>query len=187
MKGMTMKLSKGLLHYYYGMGCGKTSLAIGHVIRAVGHQLNPVVLQFLKKHDPAGKKGYFSGEFVILTEKLQIPFFQYGDFGFVRTEKQIQENKKYAAEGMAKIKELVKNPEIDLIILDEIGSMLALGLIEENKLIDLLKTRLPHIEIIMTGHNLYERLKEEVDYLISLQDDKHPFKQGIQARKGIEY
>lgn len=182
-----MKLTVGLVHFYYGMGCGKTSLTIGHIIRALGHQLHPVLVQFLKKHDPSEKSGYYSGEYVTLSEQLGVPIFQFGSYGFVRTPEQIEANRQYAEQGLQKLKEIFTDPTIDLVVLDEIGSMIALELIQPAEIIALLKLRHPQLEVIMTGHQMIPEFKDHVDYQIHLESQKHPFEQGIQARKGIEF
>ena len=152
-----MKLENGLVHYYYGMGCGKTSITTGHVIRALGHNLHPVVIQFLKKHDPSGLDGYFMGEYIIFSEKLAVPVYQFGNYGFVRTEKEKEENKVHAKAGLTKIEEVFSDEGVDLVILDEIGSMIALNLIEVGEIVSLLKNRKKHIEVII--RQMFSRIK----------------------------
>ena len=178
---------KGLVHYYYGYGCGKTSIALGHVVRALGHNLKPIVIQFLKKHDPSNQKGFFYGEFVILTKKLQVPVSQFGDFNFVRTDSQIKAQKENAANGLKKIQESLNSTECDLLILDEIGSMVKLGLYNAKEIVSLLNSRLPNIEIIMTGHQEIPEFSELADYITFLKEEKHPYKRGVLARSGIDY
>ena len=69
--------------------CGKTSIALGRIVRAIGHNLHPILFQFLKKHDPNGNQGFFYGEYRTLTEILHVPVIQFGQFNFIRSPNDI--------------------------------------------------------------------------------------------------
>ncbi|XEO80238.1 hypothetical protein WKT22_05286 [Candidatus Lokiarchaeum ossiferum] len=180
-------LDQGLIHYYYGKGCGKTSITIGHIVRSIGRNFRPVLLQFLKKHDPSGQKGFYYGEYVALTEKLGVPIFQYGDFNFIRSDKQIANQKKNALEGLNKIQEVITSSDYDLVILDEIGSMIKVGLYESSQIVEILRKKSSTVEIIMTGHEKIPEFEVIANYVTHLQEIKHPFQEGIFARAGIEF
>lgn len=74
-----------------------------------------------------------------------------------------------------------------MIVLDEIGSMVELGLYSEDDIILVLKDRNQKAEIIMTGHKPLEKIIDMADYVTYLQEIKHPFQKGVQARKGVEF
>ena len=84
-------LKLGLIHYYFGDGKGKTTTLIGEIIRAYGHQLKPLLIQFLKLHDETGNNGYFMGEIHFLKEV--IPVEQFGSYHFVYWNKNIKPKK----------------------------------------------------------------------------------------------
>ncbi|MCF2140795.1 MAG: cob(I)yrinic acid a,c-diamide adenosyltransferase [Candidatus Lokiarchaeota archaeon] len=181
------QLDLGKIHFYYGMGTGKTSIAMGRIVRCLGHNLRPILVQFLKKHDPSSSKGFFYGEYITFTERLQIPVIQFGNYSFVKTPAQIEANRKLAADALKKTQEILKSTDYDLIVLDEIGSMVELGLYSEDDIILVLKDRNQKAEIIMTGHKPLEKIIDMADYVTYLQEIKHPFQKGVQARKGVEF
>lgn len=183
----TNKIKTGLIHYYFGMGCGKTSIGLGHIVRALGRNLNTIVIQFLKKHDPSAQKGYYYGEYVTLTEKLNVPVIQFGEFNFIKSGKQIANQLEMAQDASNKIKEVLSSTKYDLIILDEVGSMIKLKLWKIEEFLQILKAKNPETEVIITGHQKIPELESIADYVTRLFEIKHPYQKGILARPGIEY
>ena len=183
----TPRLQQGLVHFYYGYGCGKTSITLGHIVRCLGRNMKPILLQFLKKHDPQAQKGFFYGEYVTLTTILRVPVFQYGGFNFVKTPAQIAAQKENIQNGLTKIKEVLTSGEFDVVILDEIGSVITLGLTTPEIVVGLIQNRAPHVEVMMTGHKDIPALRACSDYVTFLKEEKHPYQKGVQARPGIEY
>lgn len=183
----TDKLKTGLIHYYFGMGCGKTSIGLGHIVRALGRNLRTIIIQFLKKHDPTAQKGYFYGEYITLTEKLNVPVIQFGEFNFIKSGKQIANQLEMAQNALSKVKEVITSNNYDLVILDEVGSMIKLKLWEIEEFLDILKKKNPKIEVIITGHQKIPELESIADYVTHLEAIKHPFQKGILARPGIEF
>ncbi len=177
-----------MLHYYYGNGCGKTSIALGHIVRMVGRDMKPIVIQFLKKHDPSSQKGFFYGEYITLTEKLNIPVFQYGGFKFITSEKQITEEfKSVCKRGLLKAKEVLESNDYNLLILDELVTVIHLNIFTIEEVLEVLKVRSPTTEVIITGRQKIEALEDIADYATHLQEIHHPYQKGVLARPGIEY
>ena len=183
----TDKFKTGLIHYYFGMGCGKTSIGLGHIVRALGRNLRTIIIQFLKKHDPSGQKGFYYGEYITLTEKLKVPIIQFGEFNFIKSEKQVANQKEMAKKALNKVREVLKSDNYDLIILDEVGSMIKLNLWKIEEFLQILKEKNPDIEVIITGHQKIPELESVADYVIKFVEIKHPFQNGILARPGIEF
>ena len=196
------KGSLGLIHYYYGNGCGKTSIALGHIVRALGHHLHPIILQFLKRHNPnplsrpdntssfsnlGDFSGFFYGEYITLTELLQVPVFQFGDYSFIKSKEDIERIRPQAQLGWQKMAQVLSSPEYDLVVLDEIGDMVQLGLYQISEFIELLHNKRPQIEVIMTGHDSYPAMIAIADYITHLEEIRHPYQKGILAREGIEF
>ena len=180
-------LKTGLIHYYFGMGCGKTSIGLGHIVRALGRNLRTIIVQFLKKHDPSGQKGFYYGEYITLSEKLKVPIIQYGEFDFIKSEKQIANQIVMAKNALNKVREVLTSNNYDLIILDEVGSMIKLNLWKIEEFLQILKEKNPDIEVIITGHQKIPELESVADYVIHLEEIKHPYQKGILARPGIEF
>ena len=74
-----------------------------------------------------------------------------------------------------------------MVILDEVNTAVKLGLINTNQLLELIKSRIPQIEVILTGREKISELVEIADYVTQILEEKHPYSMGIQARIGIEY
>ena len=181
------KFKTGLIHYYFGKGSGKTSIGLGHIVRALGRNLHTIIIQFLKKHDPSGQKGFFYGEYITLTEKLKVPIIQFGEFNFIRKEEQIASQLEMATNALNKVKEVLTSNDYDLIILDEVGSMIKLKLWEIEDFLQILREKSPKIEVIITGHQKIPELESIADYVTHLFEIKHPYQKGILARPGIEF
>ena len=181
------KFKTGLIHYYFGMGCGKTSIGLGRIVRALGRNLHTIIIQFLKKHDPSAQKGFYYGEYITLTEKLNVPVIQFGEFDFIKSEKQIANQLEMAENALNKVKEVVTSNNYDLIILDEVGSMIKLKLWKVEEFLLVLNEKNPKIEVIITGHQKIPELESIADYVTHLEEIKHPYQKGILARPGIEF
>jgi len=182
-----MRLEKGLIHYYHGNGKGKTSTLIGSLIRAHGHGLNTILIQFLKLHSNSeNDQGYFMGEIHFL--KQIMPVKQFGTGKFVMPNEPLSEfDTTKAREGIEFVKDTISSGKYDVIAIDEIVDTIALKLIALDEFIDILNSKPNHVEIIFTGYNYIQSLVDIADYVTNIDMVKHPYYRGIDARKGIEY
>jgi len=169
-----------LIHIYYGTGKGKTTAAVGLMMRALGCNKRIVFAQFLKDG--------LSSEIKTL-KKLCIKTYvlnDYHGFFYQRSDNEIGIfQKKYLRLFEEIIDEAEKN--IDVLVLDEIISACECGLFPESTLIKFLRHMPKNLEVILTGHNPSEELLKMADYITEMKKLKHPYDQGIKARKGIEY
>ncbi len=178
-----MKMRKGLVQVYTGEGKGKTTAAIGEALRARGRGYKVLLVQFLK-----GKKG--SGEISAL-EELGVKVICKGkDLGL--SLNRIGENERRKVRGewsnfLDKINEEVLAEDYDLLILDEVNVACHHGLIDENKLLQFIKEKPDSLEIILTGRYASPRLIKTAHLVSEVQKIKHPYDEGIKARKGIEF
>ncbi|MHA1821884.1 MAG: cob(I)yrinic acid a,c-diamide adenosyltransferase [Promethearchaeota archaeon] len=133
--------------------------------------------------------GFEYGEFYTLTRVLKVPVIQLGTSKFVFSEKDItDEHLKRAELGLELLKRLVdSNSNIDVIVLDEINIAVQLNMINTQDLIKILKERSANKEVILTGRPGIKDLMEISDYVIRIQEEKHPYQKAIIARKGIEF
>lgn len=168
-------MEKGYLQVYTGDGKGKTTAALGLVVRALGAGLKVHVVQFIK-----------SMEYSELTtlRKLGVPVDQFGRGCFIFGEPS-EEDRKVASEGLAFARGLM-NTDLDVLILDEINVAISLGLLKTADVIDLVRSRPAGIELICTGRGAPAELIEEADLVTEMVAVRHYYDNGVQARKGIE-
>lgn len=180
-------LKIGLTHYYCGDGKGKTTTLMGLIIRALGHNLNPILIQFLKQHiEDDNKNGFFIGEVHFLKQFIKIRQFGMGSFLTGKTSKNTKEIESIK-KGFKFAVKTVNSGEYDLVALDEVVTAVSMHLIELNDLINLIKNKPNNVELIFTGMMFYKKLRDVADYVVSFNSINHPYNKGILARKGIDY
>ena len=174
---------KGLIHVYYGDGKGKTTAALGLASRAAGCGKNVVIAQFLKN--------WICGEHNSLALLPNVTFFRGKSAGgkFVRdmSDEEKEETRASQDECLANALDMVKDGLCNVLILDEIIDAHNLGLLDFEKFDDLICNKPDSLEIIITGHNPDARLLGRADYVTEMVKRKHPYDEGICARKGIEF
>lgn len=180
-----------MIQIYHGEGKGKTTAAIGLCVRAVGNNIPVIFSQFLKNDS--------SGEIDILRNLPGLTVIHPRVFhGFVKnmTEAELEETKKdnerMLNEIIAKAKLLVDTAKglddiCGLLVMDEALHAMNAGLLSEQKVVEFLKTVPKNFEVVITGYHPSEQLVALADYVSNVTKEKHPFDQGISARKGIEY
>ncbi|MEN6357560.1 MAG: cob(I)yrinic acid a,c-diamide adenosyltransferase [Armatimonadota bacterium] len=174
--------TKGLVHVYTGEGKGKTTAALGTAMRAVGWGLKVCVIQFIKGYADIGE-ALFAKRF---PENLTIKQFT-TDCSRSIDEKKVSQRKRVSQEAMAYAEQAVRNNNYDLIILDEINNAAHFNLIETDRILQMIQNKPEHLELILTGRDAPQEIIEAADYVTEMKMIKHPYEQGIQARKGIDY
>ncbi len=170
-------MDKGLVHLYCGNGKGKTTAAMGLALRALGQGMQVVVVQFLKNGT--------SGELEPL-KKLGATVYS-GKPGAKFTFQMNAEEKAQATqENNARLAEALQQP-CDLLILDEICAARNSGMVDEALAKQAVLERPQHREVVLTGRNPEAWMVEAADYITEMQPRRHPYEQGIPARKGIEF
>ena len=170
-------MDKGLVHLYCGDGKGKTTAAMGLALRALGQGMQVVVVQFLKNGT--------SGELEPL-RTLGATVFS-GEPGAKFTFQMNAEEKAQATkENNARLAEALQQP-CDLLILDEICAARNSGMLDEALAKQAVLERPQHREVVLTGRNPEAWMAEAADYITEMQPRRHPYEQGIPARKGIEF
>jgi cob(I)alamin adenosyltransferase len=174
------KLEKGMVQVYTGNGKGKTSAAFGLALRAIGRGLKVYIIQFIKG-------GFDYGELYIADKLPNLKLKAFGRGKFVTEKPPAKEDVKLAEEALKLAEETVKGGEYDIVILDEINVALNLKLIKTEKVIELIKKKPKHVELILTGRYAPDEIIEAADLVTEMREVKHPYNKGFQARKGIEY
>jgi len=176
-------LDNGLVHIYFGNGKGKTSSALGLALRFLGWDKSVLLIQFMKK--PQKQFNQF-GEIVFLQKFISIE--QFGSSNWVFEKNPSEQAKSEALEAFSFLKEKVSSSEFDLIIADELLYCLDFGIISEQQIIDLIKSKNPSVELVLTGsHKPWPNVFAVADYVNEIKKVKHPFDLGVLARKGTEY
>jgi cob(I)alamin adenosyltransferase len=172
-------LSEGFVQLYTGDGKGKTTAALGLVLRALGQGLRPAVLQFMKA-DPAW------GEIVTLT-KLGVPVQQCGLDHWVIKGEASEEDLAAAAKGFGRAKALVESGDYDLVVLDELVTAVFFELVPVERVLGLIVAKPARVELVITGRRAPDELIAAADLATEMRPLKHYFDAGVQARPGIEF
>jgi cob(I)alamin adenosyltransferase len=173
-------LKQGLVQVFTGEGKGKTSAALGTIMRAVGNGLR-VYLVFFLKYDPS------LGECNILKQLPGVTFSKFGQKEFVDPKHITPEQIELAGQAFASAKKAVFSGDYDLVVMDELNLALSGNMVPLDDVIRLTKEKPPNVEIIITGRFAPPELIEAADLVTEMVKIKHPFDKGIPARKGIEY
>lgn len=170
----------GLTHIYCGDGKGKTTAALGLALRAAGSGKKVLLLQFFKD----GK----SSEFAALSQVENITVIpQTRTFGFSWTLSGAEKAEAKAYYSGLLETAFAQAEAVGLLILDEAMSACTTGMIDENRLLSLMRQKPEELELVLTGRNPSQSLLDAADYVTEMRKIKHPYEQGVAARLGIEY
>lgn len=167
----------GLVHLYWGEGKGKTTAAMGLALRSLGAGRRVVIVQFLK--------GRQTGEIPLL-EELGARVFRGKaglKFSFQMSEEEKAETKALQTENLRRALEC----DADLLVLDEACAAWQTGLVDRELLRQAALDRPQGREVVLTGRNPPEWMREAADYSTEMKCHRHPFEQGVPAREGVEF
>ncbi|MHA1490462.1 MAG: cob(I)yrinic acid a,c-diamide adenosyltransferase [Promethearchaeota archaeon] len=174
------RLKMGLVQCYFGRGKGKTTAALGQGFRATGHGFKVYMIQFMK-----GNTKY--GEVEAIKSNPNFELKQFGTTELIEIPGEIDLNEgKKAIEFAEKI---ISNDEHDIVILDEVGVAIEMGVVNVEDVLKLIKNKPEKVELIITGgKKIHPKIKEAADLLTEMRMIKHYYSsKGINARYGIEF
>jgi len=171
---------KGLVEVFTGDGKGKTTAALGTVLRALGHDFRVCIVQFMKGNYPYG-------EHKMLAQLPNVTVGIFGRLSFVDPDNVEEEDKEEARKALGFSREAILSGKYDLVILDEINIASGWGLVSVDDVIRLIEEKPDELELILTGRYADRKLIECADLVTETVSIKHPFEKGIKARLGIEY
>jgi len=174
-----MPLENGMVHIYTGTGKGKTTAALGLALRAIGAGLQVYMIQFMK-----------GNPYSELESIKAIPNFTIKQFGreeFVSKDNPASIDIQYARQGFKHAQEIVTCGQYDLVILDEINVAMDYNLITIPEVLSLIDNKPVHTELVLTGRYAPPQVVKVADLVTEMLEIKHPYHQGILARKGIDH
>jgi cob(I)alamin adenosyltransferase len=173
-------MKKGLVQVYTGNGKGKTTAALGLALRAVGHGLKVLMIQFMKGNVQDGE---------LESAKKLAPYLtikQVGRETFISKSNPDPKDLQLAQEGFGMARKAIENREYNIVILDEINLAVDYGLIPIAEILHLIDSKPEEIELILTGRNVRREILEKADLVTDMVDRKHYYDKGVPAREGIE-
>ena len=175
-----MPLEQGQIQVYTGNGKGKTTAALGLAFRACGRGFRVLIIQFMKGGGPYGEH--------VAAEKLAplLTIIPTGRSGWVKRPVPDPEDVDLAQAAFEKARSAVSGGEYDLVILDEINGAVSFGLVKVEQLLDLMRTKPPLVELVLTGRDAHEQVMEAADLVTEMREVKHYYRAGVQSRLGIE-
>lgn len=176
-----MATEKGLTIVHTGNGKGKTTAALGMVMRSLGHGFRVAIVQFIKgAWEPAEKK-------VLGIWEDQLEFHAMGE-GFTWETQDRERDREMAQKAWEKALTFVTNPGIQLTLLDEVNVALKLGYLTVDQVLAGLAQKPPASHVILTGRGAPPELIDRADLVTEMTLVKHPFReQGVKAQAGIEF
>ena len=171
---------KGLLIVHTGKGKGKSTAAFGLLLRALGHGWPCGVVQFIKGAWDTGERRAL-GRFPDL-----LSWHTMGE-GFTWETQDRARDMAAAAAAWSKARELIADPEIKLLVLDELNIALRYDYLPLAEVVAVLRSRRPDLHIVVTGRNAKPELLDAADLVTEMSLVKHHFAAGVKAQEGIEF
>jgi cob(I)alamin adenosyltransferase len=173
----------GLVIVYTGKGKGKTTAALGIVLRSVGHGYKVGMIQFIKGE-------WYYGE--LSSSKRLEPEFEMiaagkGFVGIIDDDHSIEVHQKAAQEAVALARDRLSSGIYDIMILDEINYAMKLNLISVQDVLDIIRKRPKKTSLVLTGNYAPDEVIAIADLVTEMREVKHPYQSGIKAKKGIDY
>ncbi|SDP30371.1 cob(I)yrinic acid a,c-diamide adenosyltransferase [Desulforhopalus singaporensis] len=172
--------SRGLLMVFTGNGKGKTTSAIGMAVRAAGHGMKVLFLQFIK-----GSWQY--GEMESLKKFGDTIEFHVLGGGFTWESGDPDHDIKLANDGWEKAKSAIFSNRYQMIILDEFTYLMLFGMVSREEVVSVLKNRPVNLHLVLTGRMASREIRELADLVTEMNPVKHPFENGVLAQKGVEF
>jgi len=173
---------KGLVIVHTGKGKGKSSAAFGMIFRCIAHQMPCAVVQFIKGGMSTGERDLILSQF-----SDRCAFHTMGE-GFTWETQDKTRDIEMAQAAWEKAKDLIRDPENRMVLLDEINIALRYDYLDVAEVVAFLKEEKPPMtHVVLTGRNAKEALIEHADLVTEMELVKHPFRAGIKAQQGVEF
>lgn len=174
---------QGLVVVITGHGKGKTTSALGMVLRAVGHGLKVVMIQFMKGDMYAGEWDGLKQ----LGDNVEHFATGKGFCGILGNPYSREEHRENAQTAIALAREKISSGNYDLVILDEINNARHLRLVDTEQVLELIKMRPEKIHLVLTGRDAHPDVIELADTVSEVKEIKHAYRKDIEPQPGIDY
>ena len=169
---------KGLLLILTGNGKGKSSSAFGMIARALGHGMKVGVVQFIKGRTDTGEEAYFSKD-------PNVDWQVMGE-GFTWDTQNREQDVAAAKKGWVEAQRMMSDPSYDLVIFDEFTYILKYKYLDTDEVMVDINSRPEMQHVVITGRAANDTLREAADTISEIADEKHAYRAGIKAQKGID-
>ena len=173
-------ITRGMVEVFTGDGKGKTSAALGMILRALGHGLRVHIVFFMKGSFPYGEQK-------TLSQLPNVTFKKFGFETFCDPANIRPEEKEQAQDALLAAREAMLSGDYDIVILDEVNVATGWKLIDISQVVQLIKDKPRNVELILTGRYADKSVIKLADLVTEMINIKHPYEKGVTARKGIEY
>jgi cob(I)alamin adenosyltransferase len=177
---MDRNQKRGWIIVHTGDGKGKTTAAFGLALRAAGHGLRVLIIQFLKGQQGMGTVHALS------KVRLPITLKRFGRPGYVHSRVCEPLDKILASQGLVAFHRGMADGEYDMIVLDEINVAIFFGLLTVEGTMELIREKPPDLHLVLTGRYAPKEFLEVADLVTEMKEVKHHYNQGVQAQFGIE-
>ena len=174
---------KGLIIVHTGAGKGKSTASFGMALRSLGQGMRVAIVQFIKGAIPTGEAEFVSK---LVEQGFPIEMHTMGE-GFTWKTQDRDRDIATAGKGWAKAVELMRDPTIDLVILDELNIATKYEYVPIALVIEELSHKREMLHVVITGRNASDELIEIADLVSEMKVIKHPYGKGIKPQKGIEF
>jgi cob(I)alamin adenosyltransferase len=170
---------QGLVVVYTGNGKGKTTAALGLAFRALGRGLKVAVVQFIKGKWKTGERAF--------AETLPELTFLVMGLGFTWESDDISRDKEAARQAWERARELIAGGNHSIVVLDEITYVINYDFVPLDEVLEVLRSRPPHVHVVVTGRNAPPALVDAADLVTEMKSIKHPYERGVPAQAGLDF
>jgi cob(I)alamin adenosyltransferase len=171
-------IDKGIIVLLTGNGKGKSSSAMGMICRALGYEMKIALVRFLKGEQQTGEDLFLDSNPNVVSAHMES--------GFTWNTQDQELDKKRAGETWLEAEKFLTDPEINLVVLDEITYMINYNYLDEKSILKALSNRPEGQHVVITGRAASEGIIEASDTVSEVKDVKHAFRANIRAQKGID-
>ena len=174
------RIGEGYVQVYTGNGKGKTTASLGLAVRAAGHGLRVVIIQFMKGWIDYGE---------LAGVRMLAPYVEIHQAGrdtFVNRKNPDPEDVRLAREGFERARETILGRRADIVVLDEINCAVDFGLLPVAEVLELVRSRPEGMELVLTGRGAPPEILDAADLVTEMRDVKHYYEKGVDARTGVE-
>ena len=171
-------IDKGIVVLLTGNGKGKSSSAMGMICRALGYEMKVALVRFLKGEQQTGEDLFLDSNPNVVSAHMES--------GFTWNTQDQELDKKRAGETWLEAEKFLADPEINLVVLDEITYMINYNYLDEKSILKALSNRPEGQHVVITGRAATEGIIEASDTVSEVKDVKHAFRANIRAQKGID-